>query len=181
MKVPPPGVCQAVHAAQRCLTLFDAGFDLMRRDDINGLHLLVENALAELVAFRLLTILRLEGSKLYRIHTSDLVSYPTGGSKDIAQDQWLSSMLHGGVPVISDNAEQVRERFFDHEAIFTLDCESVMNVPVVGVHGTMGSVNLLHHAGWFTQEHALFVRPFVSLLATAWARSLRGRSVTSGG
>jgi len=38
----------------------------------------------------------------------------------------------------------------------------------------LGSVNLLHEAGWFSHEHVLFARPFVGLLTVAWSGSSPG-------
>lgn len=133
------------------------------------LYQIIDRALNELVGYKLLTILRLRGDRLYRMHTSDLAKYPVGGFKSIANDAWLKAMLSAGVPIISPNPELVQQRFFDHETIFSLGCGSVMNVPVVGPTGTLGSLNLLHELDWFESKHVLVARPFATLLALAWS------------
>lgn len=154
--------------AQRCLEHLARAADALRRDGSTALYRQVEQAMDELVGFKLLTLLRLQGSQLQRMHTSDLASYPVGGHKDIAHDRWLTHMLREGEPIISANAQAVREHFFDHTTIFALGCESALNLPVVGPRGTLGSLNLLHQSDWFTPQHVLLARPFAHLLALAW-------------
>lgn len=162
----------------RALALFSHASKLADQDPDVGLYRSIEGALGELVGFKLLTILRLQGSRLVRMHTSDCATYPSGDSKDISNDPWLRSMLSDGVPVISEDAASVRERFVDHESIFAMGCGSVLNIPVTSALGTLGSLNLLHDAHWFKPEHAVLVRPFASLLAVAWlANDSRNRRV----
>ncbi|TWA92546.1 hypothetical protein FBZ96_11016 [Bradyrhizobium stylosanthis] len=129
---------------------------------------LVETALSDLVGFSLLTILRIEGTLVRRMHTSYPASYSVGGTKDIAADTWLRAMFDAGRPVVSETRELMRERFPDHDAIFSLGCGAVLNVPVVAAGVTLGSLNLPHEAGPFSREHALVARPFAMLLALAW-------------
>lgn len=128
----------------------------------------IESSLHALIGFKLLTILRVRGDRVYRMHTSDLVAYPTGGFKSIHDDPWLQTMLGQGAPVVSPDPETVRQRFFDHQAIAELGCGAVMNLPVTCAAGTLGSVNLLHEAHWFTPHHVQVARLFSTQLAVAW-------------
>lgn len=128
----------------------------------------IESALRELVGFKLLTILKVRGDRLYRMHTSDLATYPAGGYKSISEDPWLQTMLGQGAPVISPDLVTVQKRFWDHQAIASLGCGSVMNLPVTCSAGTLGSLNLLHEANWFTPHHLQLARLFSTQLAVAW-------------
>ncbi|NKI72739.1 GAF domain-containing protein [Collimonas pratensis] len=152
----------------RALELFSHTSELAIRNPDAGLYRAIEGALNELIGFKLLTILRLKGARLVRTHTSDSATYPSGGYKDITDDQWLRSILSDGVPVISEDSTKVRERFVDHEAIFAMGCGSVLNIPVTSALGTLGSLNLLHEAYWFKPEHIVLVRPYALLLAVPW-------------
>ena len=155
--------------AALALEFFSRATELVRRDAPSvEIYHSIETALNEVIGSKLLTILRLEGSRLKRLHTSDLPSYPVGGSKDISHDAWLQSMLQDGVPVISADPQAVRQRFVDHETIFGLGCGAVMNLPVICPSGTLGSLNLLHEPGWFSPQHILLAAPFASLLAVMW-------------
>ena len=121
-----------------------------------------------------------------RLHSSDPESYPAGGGKDISNETWLSEMLEAGKPVISNTPELVRQRFPDHQSIFSLGCEAVLNVPVTDTRRTLGSINLVDEAGRFGREQALIVQPFAALLALAWSAEspeakAGGAGSTSGG
>src|SRR5258705_4332882 len=114
----------------RTLELFSEIADRLRSGfELSMAYSLVESALSELVGFKLLTILRTEGVQVRRVHSSDLVSYPVGGTKDLTGDVWLRSMLEAGQPVVSSTPELVQQRFPDHQAIFSLGCGAVLNVP----------------------------------------------------
>lgn len=63
--------------SRRALELFSEAADHVRSDlELSKMYSLVESALSELVGFRLLTILRIEGGQVRRMHSSDPVSYP---------------------------------------------------------------------------------------------------------
>ena len=133
-----------------------------------ALYRSIETALQELVGYKLLTILQVRGDRLYRLHTSDLAAYPAGDYKTISQDPWLQTMLGQGQPVVSPDPQTVRQRFFDHAEIAALGCGAVMNLPVTCAAGTLGSLNLLHEAHWFTPHHLQVARLFATQLAVAW-------------
>jgi hypothetical protein len=40
----------------------------------------------------------------------------------------------------------------------------VLNVPVFGADGVIGTMNLLHEAGWYRDAHATRAAPFAALL-----------------
>ncbi len=153
----------------RILHLLAQTADAARSDLQTGaLYRAIETALQELVGYKLLTILQVRGDRLYRRHTSNLARYPAGGYKTISQDPWLQTMLGQGKPVISADPQTVQQRFFDHEVIASLGCGAVMNLPVTCAAGTLGSLNLLHEAHWFTPEHLQVADLFAAQLALAW-------------
>ena len=155
---------------RRTLELLSDIADHMRSDcRVRKPYALVESALGELVGFRLLTILRMEDVQVRRLHSSDPESYPAGGVKDISNDTWLREMLEAGKPVVSNTPELVRQRFLDHQSIFSLGCGAVLNVPITDTRRTLGSINLLDEAGRFGREQTLIVQPFAALLALAWS------------
>lgn len=128
--------------------------------------LAVERALRDLVGFRVLTILAADSRRriLRRVHSAGPTAFPVGGEKPITDD-WVVRLLQAARPAISPDRDAVRRRFPDHEAIFALGCESVLNVPVVVPGGAVGCVNLMHEAHRYGEAQALVCRPFVQLLA----------------
>jgi hypothetical protein len=54
-------------------------------------------------------------------------------------------------PYIGRTAADIRACFPDAELILSLGCESVLNLPVVFDGRVLGTVNLLHEAGWYDE------------------------------
>jgi hypothetical protein len=69
------------------------------------------------------------------------------------------------VPYIGRSYEDIREVFFDHELIRSLGCESVLNVPVRWNGRSLGTLNLLHRAGWYREADIPAARMFAALAA----------------
>ena len=59
--------------------------------------------------------------------------------------------------------------FADHELIASLDCQSVLNVPIRW--RTWGSLNLLHAERWYGPDDAIACRPCGAVLRLSAAPS----------
>ncbi|RAI04447.1 GAF domain-containing protein [Acuticoccus sediminis] len=79
-------------------------------------------------------------------------AYPAKGTKKIADTTITGHLLADAGPVLSDGREAVEANFYDHELIFSLGCESCLNVPITVAGEVIGSINLLHAAGHYTPE-----------------------------
>jgi hypothetical protein len=162
--------------SRRTLELLSDIADHMRSDcEVRKLYALVESALGELVGFRLLTILRMEDVQVRRLHSSDPSSYPAGGVKDISNDTWLREMLKAGKPVVSNTLELVRQRFPDHQAIFSLGCGAVLNVPVTDARQTPFA--LLRKVVWrLPAGNLVFPLPPFPSVWSRWKNTMGPRS-----
>ncbi len=96
-----------------------------------------------------------------RFYTNRPTEYPVGGRKPVTDSAWMQRVIHGGQPWIGYDADAIRSAFYDHETILALGCESVLNMPVRWRGETLGTLNLLHRAGHYTDAHI----PHVALLA----------------
>ena len=56
---------------------------------------------------------------------------------------------------------------FDHELIASLGCDSVLNMPVRFGGQTLGTLNLLHRAGWYSEADIPTTRLFAHLALPA--------------
>lgn len=158
-------------AADRALALLSgASQQLAASPDLPALHRAVESALAELVGFRLFTLLRATPARdgLARMHSSDLQAYPAEGVKPVGNDPWLQRLLRDPEPALSPDANAVQQNFPDAQAIFGLGCASALNVPICLQGRILGSMNLLHVAHWFRPGDAALCQPFAVLLGAAW-------------
>ncbi|MBF8288327.1 MAG: histidine kinase, partial [Candidatus Rokubacteria bacterium] len=63
---------------------------------------------------------------------------------------------------------------FDHALILSLGCASVLNLPVVWDGRTLGTINLLHEAGFYDEGDVPVGQIFAALAAPALLELTRG-------
>ena len=96
-------------------------------------------------------------------------AYPVGGRKPVTDSAWMATVVHGGRPYIGRSRDDIRDVFYDYELIWSLGCESVLNVPVRWRGQTLGTLNLLHRAGHYTEADIPRVRLAAYLALPAMA------------
>ncbi|MEM9108161.1 MAG: GAF domain-containing protein, partial [Pseudomonadota bacterium] len=79
-------------------------------------------------------------------------AYPTSGTKSVGEDHWVAQVLDGKRNFIANDIHAIAGVFDDHELIRSLGCESVLNVPIVVGGEVLGTINMLHEAGFYTPE-----------------------------
>ena len=100
-----------------------------------------------------------------RAYTSDPANYPTSGTKPINYGPWFDIVHKQRAYFVANTIEDIAKVFFDHELINSLGCQSVVNMPVI-IGGTLvGTVNLLHEAGYYTPERVETIRHVLSIPA----------------
>jgi len=114
----------------------------------------LEKLSSETIGHRLFTVMRFDSdrSEVLRIHTNMPAAYPVGGRKPKQATAWTKHVLtemkvfRGGQPA------DIVTAFDDHETILGLGLGSVLNIPVVFKGRCVGTMNLLHQAGWYKPE-----------------------------
>ncbi|ADP18736.1 hypothetical protein AXYL_05436 [Achromobacter xylosoxidans A8] len=112
-------------------------------------------ALQERIGYRLFTVLVLDWNAglSRRCFSTQPTAYPAGGSKPIREDsEFYAAVVLQGEPRLCMDRDDCARAFPDHELIASLGCESAVNVPVRWNGRTLGSLNLLHQAGWYRRE-----------------------------
>jgi hypothetical protein len=109
-----------------------------------------------------------------RRYTNQPAAYPVGGRKPVTASAWTDRLFVERRPYIGRSAEDIRTVFFDHELIASLGCASVLNVPVVWDGRTLGTINLLHEAGWYEERDVPVAQVFAGLAAPALLELTRG-------
>jgi hypothetical protein len=138
----------------------------------------LDRALAQAVGHKLFTVLVLneEVGRNQRYYSNQPNAYPVGGSKPVDRSSALyKDVILGGTPRICYNYDDIKRAFFDHELIRSLGCESAVNFPVRWNGKTIGTLNLLHQAGWYNDRNVAAIAPFAALSRPALieiARSL---------
>lgn len=141
----------------------------------------VGEALRGLVGWRLYTVMALDRARgeAARLHTSAPEAYPVGGRKPLGTLTWWGAhVIEGRRHWIGRDAGDIARAFPDHEAIAALGCASCLNLPVVEDGAVLGTVNLLHEAGWYEERHAALAAPVAARLAGTlrrWVEASGGR------
>jgi hypothetical protein len=134
------------------------------------LYAAIDAAIRELVGHKLFTMMVLarDGERVRRVYSNQPSAYPVGGFKTHRQTPWGRKVLGAGEPYIGRNRDDIRWAFADHELIFSLGCESILNMPVGYDGRVLGTVNVLDAAEHYREAHVALVKPFCALLIPAF-------------
>ncbi|MBR1172771.1 GAF domain-containing protein [Bradyrhizobium sp. KB893862 SZCCT0404] len=140
-----------------------------RVDQPAALFAALDDAMKSAIGHKLFTILTYDDDtgEAARVYSNLPGPYPTGGRKRLAPGPWTEAVLDRGEAYIGYNRDDLRTVFADHELIASLGCESVLNMPVRWRGRTLGSLNLLHEAGWYGYDDAAACLPFAQLALPA--------------
>ncbi len=124
-------------------------------------------AMGRAIGHKLFTILVVHpgAGESQRYYSNMPKEYPVGGRKPINQTHWFQRVLGRGETYIGRSYDDIRDVFFDHELIRSLGCESVLNVPVRWDGTSIGTINLLHEAGFYTEADIPAAQVFAALAA----------------
>lgn len=136
----------------------------------------LDAAMGQAIGHMLFTILAIHpgAEESQRVYSNMPAAYPLGGRKPIARTPWFRSVLDEGVPYLGRTYEDIRAVFFDHELIRSLGCESVLNVPVRWNGRSLGTLNLLHRAGWYDEADIPAARLFAALAVPGFLAVIAG-------
>ena len=102
-----------------------------------------------------------------RCYSNQPDAYPVGGAKPTGDFPLRQKLLEEGEHYIGRTADDIRWAFFDHDLIFSLGCESVLAMPVRWRGQTVGSLNLLDEAFWYSEADVGLARLFAQLALPA--------------
>jgi hypothetical protein len=114
----------------------------------------LDRAMGATLGHRLFTVLRYHADvqESERLYTNQGAAYPVGGRKAVRATPSTARVFGERRPYIGRTAADIRACFADAELILSLGCESVLNLPVVFDGRVLGTVNLLHEAGWYDED-----------------------------
>ncbi|MGG5890355.1 GAF domain-containing protein [Falsiroseomonas sp. HC035] len=125
----------------------------------------LDAAMGHAIGHKLFTILVIHpgAQESQRYYSNMPDEYPVGGRKPINPTHWFQKVLGDGVPYIGRDYADITDVFYDHELIRSLGCESVLNVPVRWNGSSIGTINLLHQAGWYEEGDIATAQHFAAL------------------
>jgi GAF domain-containing protein len=130
----------------RALTLADvARITAIAREatDPGAVYAAIERVAGETCGFVLLTTLRYDEAAgvVVRLHSSDPVSYPVGGTKPLDQLTENQRIMDRGDVAFAPTKADVKRLFFDHELIFSLGITAILNAPIRHAGRRLGTLN----------------------------------------
>ncbi|MBY5406700.1 GAF domain-containing protein [Rhizobium leguminosarum] len=137
-------------------TIQDIAFRISRSESDAAALDAIESACADRFDHILFTALRFDYSAgvMTRLFSSRQDVSPAGGTKPIPSGPWADRLITQGRCYIGYSKEDLKEVFFDHETLWAIGCESVMNVPVVWRGNTVGTFNILSGPAQYDEEDA---------------------------
>jgi len=126
----------------------------------------LHDALADVVGFKVLTVLKLDPTTLrsVRLYSSE-PSYPVGGTKQHVRSAWSEAVLERKTAFLASDLAAVRAAFPDSAAIEATGCGSIVAAPIVHDGAVVGTMNLWHREGYFDEAKARLVMPFADAIA----------------
>lgn len=123
-------------------------------DDTDSIWSGFERSLTEVFGQRLFTVLAYDeaSSRLGRLHSNRIDINPVGGLKRVTQSRWSDQVLRRGEIFVGSTREDIKAVFSEYEVLWSIGCESVLNIPVRKNGVTLGTMNLLGEAGLY--DHA---------------------------
>ncbi|WP_314962431.1 GAF domain-containing protein [Bradyrhizobium cosmicum] len=136
-----------------------------RPDQPDALFAALDEALRSAIGHKLFTILTYDDDsrEAARLYSNLPGPYPPGARKRLSPGPWTAAVLDCGEAYIGRTPDDLRAVFSDHELIASLGCASVLNMPVRWRGRTLGSLNLLHEAGWYVEDDVAACLPFAQL------------------
>jgi transcriptional regulator with GAF, ATPase, and Fis domain len=140
----------------------------------HGLFGALDRAMGATLGHRLFTVLRYhrDAQESERLYTSQGAAYPVGGRKAVRPTPSTTRVFVERRPYIGRTAADIRACFADAELILSLGCESVLNLPVVFDGRVLGTVNLLHQAGWYDETDLPLGLAFAALAVPGYLAAL---------
>jgi transcriptional regulator with GAF, ATPase, and Fis domain len=126
----------------------------------------LHEALAHVVGFKVLTVLKLDATTLrsVRLYSSE-PSYPAGGTKQHMRGAWSEAILDRKTAFVAPDLAALRAAFPDSAAIEATGCGSIVATPIIHDGTVVGTMNVWHRDGYFDAAKALLTTPFADAIA----------------
>jgi hypothetical protein len=142
---------------RRDLTVEDFGLlaaALRTPEQPRGICEALDKVSGDVIGHRLFTVMRFHNAQaeVERIYSNMPSAYPAGGRKKKKDTAWAGHVLSDMKVFRGVDAAAIRAAFDDHATILGLGLGAVLNIPVVFDGRCLGTMNLLHQAGWYRAE-----------------------------
>lgn len=105
------------------------------------------------IGVKLFTLMEIDRARgvARRNYSNQPTAYPVSGEKPIQANEWTNQVQDRRETFVANSIEEIAAVFPDHELIYSLGCQSCLNLPIVVNDTVIGTLNCLHEAGHYTQ------------------------------
>ncbi|MEX4005143.1 GAF domain-containing protein [Paraburkholderia sp. EG285A] len=127
----------------------------------------LERSVTDIFGQTLFTVLAYNDAtkRLCRLHSNRLDINPVGGIKRVTPSRWVEHVLNLGDVFVGSNRNDIKAVFSEYEVLWSIGCESVLNIPVRHAGVTIGTLNLLGPAGLYDRADTTLALVFGQLAA----------------
>ena len=149
-------------------TLTSLAFSLHQGAPAESFWKELDRGLQDAFGHKLFTVLAYDaGSRLLgRVYSTQQEINPVGGRKRVTQSAWTHQVLERGQVFRGSTREDIKAVFSDYEALWSIGCESVLNIPIRRQGTVIGSLNLLDSAGHYNEARIELAYMFAQLSIT---------------
>ena len=119
------------------------------------------------IGHRLFTLTVVDHSIKYveRVYSNNTKIYPLLGTKPIPKNSWTNKVINNKKYFFGESKNQIKKLFFDYKKIFSLECGSIINIPIINDQKILGTLNILHKERFYTIKSVKMIQPYAQLLS----------------
>jgi hypothetical protein len=149
-------------------TISSLAFSLHRGEPVETFWKELDRGLQDAFGHKLFTVLAYDASSglLGRVYSTQQRINPVGGRKRVTKSAWTKQVLEDGLVFRGATREDIQAVFSDYEVLWSIGCESVLNIPIRKQGVVIGSLNLLDSAGHYNEARIELTYVFAQLAVT---------------
>ena len=119
------------------------------------------------IGHRLFTLTVVDHSIKYveRVYSNNTKIYPLLGTKPIPKNSWTNKVINNKKYFFGESKNQIKKLFFDYKNFFSLECGSIINIPIINDQKILGTLNILHKERFYTKKSVKMIQPYAQLLS----------------
>ena len=127
----------------------------------------LDKSIKSTIGHKLFTLTVVDKSKKFveRVYSSNEKIYPLLGTKPIPKNEWTKRVIIKKKEFLGSNFNQIKKLFFDYKKIFSLECGSIINIPIINDQKILGTLNILHKERFYTKKSVKMIQPYAQLLS----------------
>lgn len=114
----------------------------------------LDRLIEQVVGMKMCTLIRVDEGRTtgMRIHSTQPGAFPIRTPRTVQSSTWQTRIVAAHEALVANSYDEMAAIFGDADVLRDLGCESCLCLPIVFRGRLLGTLNILHAAGYFTQE-----------------------------